>query len=360
MKDDHRASDPTLAAAMTSGLSVRSGLIRSLAHHLAGEPATLPVEGRLAPFDGATAWLNSGPLTPQGLAGRVVLVDFWTYTCVNWLRTLPYVRAWAAKYREGFTVVGVHTPEFGFEHDLDNVKAQSRNLAVDYPIAVDNDYAVWSAFGNHYWPALYLADAQGRIRYHHFGEGEYAAAEMAIQQLLMEAGAQGMDQDLVAVQPHGLEVAADWQTLQSPETYVGYGQSTGFASEGGLAFDHPHTYAAPPLRLNHWALGGNWTVTEHAARLNEPGGRIAFRFHARDVNLVMGPASRGSSIRFRVFLDGEPADGATSGDDVSADGGLVRDQRTYQLIRQSGPIADRLFKIEFLDADVEAYCFTFG
>jgi thiol-disulfide isomerase/thioredoxin len=344
----------------TSEDGVRNGIIRSLAHHLAGEPAVLPVEGRLASFDGATAWLNSEPLTPRALVGRVVLVDFWTYTCVNWLRTLPYVRAWAEIYRGGLTVVGVHTPEFDFEHDLENVRAQSRNLAVDYPIAVDNDYAVWSAFANHFWPALYLADAQGRIRYHHFGEGEYAAAEMAIQQLLMEAGAQGVNEDLVAVQPHGLEVAADWQTLQSPETYIGYGQSTGFASDDGVAFDQPHTYAAPPLRLNEWGLAGNWTVTQHAAELNEPGGRIAFRFHARDVNLVMGPVSRRSSIRFRVFLDGEPADGATKGDDSAADGGIVQDQRTYQLIRQSGPIDDRLFEIEFLDAGAEAYCFTFG
>src|SRR5690349_1124723 len=200
MNDDRGTTDPTLGAAKTAGASVRTGLIRSLAHPLAGEPATLPVEGRLASFDGATTWLNSEPLTPQGLAGGVVLVDFWTYTCINWLRTLPYVIAWVAKYRDdGLTVIGVHTPEFGFEHDLDNVKAQSRRLAVDYPVAVDSDYAVWTAFANHYWPALYLADAQGRIRYHHFGEGEYAAAEMAIQQLLMEAGVEGVDQDLVEV-----------------------------------------------------------------------------------------------------------------------------------------------------------------
>jgi thiol-disulfide isomerase/thioredoxin len=361
MNNDRGAIDPTLGPAKTPEPSARTGLIRSLAHRLAGEPATLPVEGRLASFDGATAWLNSEPLTPQGLAGRVVLVDFWTYTCINWLRTLPYVRAWAAKYRDDrLTVIGVHTPEFGFEHDLDNVKAQSRHLAVDYPIAVDNDYAVWSAFANHYWPALYLADDQGRIRYHHFGEGEYAATEMAIQQLLMEAGVEGVDQNLVAVQPRGLEVAADWQTLQSPETYLGYDQSRGFASDGGVAFDQPHTYAAGLSRLNEWGLAGNWTVARDAARLNEPGGRIAFRFHARDVNLVMGPASRGSSMRFQVLLDGEPADHANLGDDVSVDGGVVQEQRTYQLIRQSGPIGDRLFEIEFLDAGIEAHCFTFG
>ena len=338
------------------------GLMRSIAHRLAGDPLALPVEGRLASFDGATTWLNSERLTPEGLRGRVVLVDFWTYTCVNWLRTLPYVRAWAAKYRDaGLTVVGVHTPEFGFERDVENIVAQSRTFGVDYPIAVDSEYAVWRAFANHYWPAVYIADAEGRIRHHHFGEGEYAQTEMVIQQLLMDTDVDDLDQDLVEVKPRGLEVAADWRTLQSPETYVGYGQSTGFASEDVAAFDEPHVYAAPArLALNHWDLSGNWTVARHAALLNQPAGRVAFQFHARDLNLVMGPASRGASIGFRVFLDGEVEDGA-HGNDVESDGrGIVRDQRTYQLIRQPGRIADRLFEIEFLDAGVEAYCFTFG
>jgi thiol-disulfide isomerase/thioredoxin len=338
------------------------GLLRSIAHRLAGEPHTLPVEGSLASFEGATGWLNTEALTTEGLRGRVVLVDFWTYTCVNWLRTLPYVRAWAAKYADaGLTVVGVHTPEFGFEHDVENVTAQARNFEVGYPIALDNDYAVWSAFSNHYWPAVYLADVEGQIRYHHFGEGEYAATEMAIQQLLLDAGADGIDQDLVMVDPHGLEVAADWQTLQSPETYTGYGQSTGFAQDDVARFDEPAVYSAPArLPLNAWGLSGTWTVAQHAAVLNEPGGRVAFQFHARDLNLVMGPATRGASIPFRVFLDGQPADGAY-GTDVSPDGsGTVADQRTYQLIRQPGPIADRRFEIEFGEAGVEAYCFTFG
>jgi thiol-disulfide isomerase/thioredoxin len=342
--------------------STRPGLVRSIAHRLAGDPAELPIEGRLASFDGAAGWLNSEALTPEGLVGRVVLVDFWTYTCVNWLRTLPYVRAWAAKYRDdGLTVIGVHTPEFGFERDVENIVAQSRRFGVEYPIAIDSDYGVWRAFSNHFWPAVYIADAQGRIRHHHFGEGEYAQTEMVIQQLLVDAGAKDLDQALVEVEPRGLEVAADWRTLQSPETYTGYGQSTGFASEGVAAFDEPHIYAAAArLPLNHWDLSGRWTIARHAAIPNDPGGRIAFRFHARDLNLVMGPASKGASIPFRVFLDGQAADAAL-GSDVDADGrGTVGDQRTYQLIRQGGPIADRTFEIEFLEAGVEAYCFTFG
>jgi thiol-disulfide isomerase/thioredoxin len=336
-------------------------LLRSIAHRLAGDEVVLPIEGRLASFGGATGWLNSPPLTPEALRGRVVLVDFWTYTCVNWLRTLPYIRAWATRYGgQGLTVIGVHTPEFPFEHDVENVTAQTRALGVEYPVAIDSDFGVWSAFANHFWPAVYLADAQGRIRYHHFGEGEYAMTEMAIQQLLLEAGAEGVDGELVHVDPEGLEVAADWRTLQSPETYVGYGQASGFASAELASFDEPGVYSLPPLRLNEWAVSGTWTLARHAGISNDPGARIAFRFHARDLNLVMGPASRGQSVRFRLFLDGHPPDGAY-GVDVEGDGsGTVRDQRTYQLIRQSGRVEDRLFEIEFLDAGAEAYCFTFG
>jgi thiol-disulfide isomerase/thioredoxin len=338
------------------------GFFGSIAHRLPGDGVDLPVEGHLPSFAGATGWLNSETLTPEELRGRVVLVDFWTYTCVNWLRTLPYVRAWAKKYGDaGLTVIGVHTPEFGFERDRDNIVAQSRTFGVEYPIAIDSDYGVWRAFDNHFWPAVYLADGQGRIRFHHFGEGEYAMTEMVIQQLLMGAGADGVDQDLVVVEPRGLEVAADWRTLQSPETYVGYGQSTGFAQEDIARFDASHAYVGPArLPLNYWGLLGNWTVARHAAVVNEPGGRIAFQFHARDLNLVMGPVGRGASIPFRVFLDGQPAEDA-HGTDVDADGsGTVRDQRTYQLIRQPGRITDRRFEIEFLQAGAETYCFTFG
>jgi thiol-disulfide isomerase/thioredoxin len=351
------------STAMTMSVPLGNrGLIRSLVHRLAGEPAALPVEGGLASFEGATGWLNSEPLTPEGLRGRVVLVDFWTYTCVNWLRTLPYVRAWAAKYADaGLTVVGVHTPEFGFEHDVENVTVAARDLDVGYPIAQDNDYAVWGAFGNHYWPAVYIADVDGQIRYHHFGEGEYAATEMVIQQLLLEAGADHVDQNLVMVDPHGLEVAADWKSVKSPETYLGYRQSTGFAQEDVARFDEPDVYAMPArLPVNSWGLSGKWTVAQHAAVSNEPGGRVAFQFHARDLNLVMGPASRGEAIPFQVFLDGELADSAY-GVDVNPDGsGIAGDQRTYQLIRQPGPIASRRFEIEFSDAGAEVYCFTFG
>jgi thiol-disulfide isomerase/thioredoxin len=362
MPDDTGSPDPVPGAATSSVPPSRPGLIRSIAHRLAGEQLGLRVEGRLPSFDGATGWLNSDPLSPESLRGRVVLVSFWTYTCVNWLRTLPYLRAWAAKYRhDDLTVIGVHTPEFGFEEDVDNVIAQSRRLGVDYPIALDSDYAVWGAFANHFWPAVYLADDEGRIRFHHFGEGEYPMTEMVIQQLLLDTGAGGIDQDLVTVEPRGLEVPADWRTLRSPETYVGYRQSSGHAQEGLARFDEPIAFPRPgPLARNSWGLSGTWTVGGDAAVLNERGGRVAFQFHARDLNLVLGRSSHGAPIPFRVFLDGQPAIDAR-GSDVDPDGsGLVSDERTYQLIRQPGAVADRLFEIEFLGAGVEAYCFTFG
>jgi thiol-disulfide isomerase/thioredoxin len=362
MSNDAERNDGKSGAAAVSEPTSAPGLIRSIAHRLAGELLALPVEGRLASFDGATGWLNSDPLTPEGLRGRVVLVDFWTYTCINWLRTLPYVKAWDAKYRgQGLTVIGVHTPEFGFERTVDNIVTQSRNFGVEYPVAIDSDYGVWRAFSNHFWPAVYIADTEGRIRHHHFGEGEYAQTEMVIQQLLLDAGAKDLDQGLVEVEPKGLEVAADWRTLGSPETYTGYGQATGFASEAVAAFDKPHGYTASArLPLNDWDVSGNWTVARHAAIVNEGGGRVAFRFHARDVNLVMGPASSGASIPFRVFLDGQPAEGAYGTDVDAAGRGTVGEQRTYQLIRQPGSIADRTFEIEFLEPGVEVYCFTFG
>ena len=246
MSEDTRSPDRTPGPATTTQSPSLPGLIRSVAHRLAGERPVLPVEGRLPSFDGATGWLNSEPLTPEGLRGRVVLVDFWTYTCVNWLRTLPYVRAWAAKYADaGLTVLGVHTPEFGFERNIDNIVARSRDFGVGYPIAVDSDYGVWRAFDNHFWPALYLADGEGRIRFHHFGEGEYAMTEMVIQQLLLDAGAEGIDQDLVTVEPRGLEVAADWRTLQSPETYLGHERSTGFAQAMWPPWTSPSNTALP-------------------------------------------------------------------------------------------------------------------
>jgi thiol-disulfide isomerase/thioredoxin len=338
-------------------------LIRSLfpAHREVGT-GILPSEGRLPPFEGATGWLNSEPLTPEGLRGRIVAVQFLTYTCVNWLRTLPYVREWVTKYRErGLTVIGVHTPEFGFERDVDNVIAAAKEMGVDYPIALDSNYAIWRAFANHFWPALYVADEQGRIRYHHFGEGEYAMSEMVVQQLLREAGKEGFDPALVSVDPQGTEVAADWSNLRTPETYLSYGRSYGFASPEGERFDEPHDYPEPSrLGLNEWAPSGVWRLAGHAAVLDEAPGRIAIRFHARDVNLVMGPAERGQSVPFRVLIDGE-APGAAHGTEVDEQGnGEVSGQRLYQLVRQPEPIAERLFEIEFLDSGVEAYCFTFG
>jgi thiol-disulfide isomerase/thioredoxin len=362
MSDDRSTTDRAGGAATMAEPSTRPGLLRSLAHHLAGDGDTLPIEGHLPSFEGATGWLNSEPLTPQGLRGRVILVDFWTYTCINWLRTLPYVRAWDAKYCDlGLTVIGVHTPEFGFEHNLDNVIAQSRSFGVEYPIALDNDYGVWQAFANHFWPALYIADAEGRIRYHHFGEGEYAMAEMVVQQLLLEAGAEGVDPDLVSVDPQGFEVAADWRSLRTPETYLAYGRSVGFASPERVRFNEPQAYPEPGrLELNEWALSGTWTLAAHAAVGNEASGRIAFRYQARDVNLVMGPSAQVTSVQFRVRLDGK-APGGAHGFDVDEQGnGSLADQRLYQLIREPGRVGEHVFEIEFLDNGAEAYCFTFG
>ena len=324
--------------------------------------AQLPVEGRLPSFDGATEWLNSPPLTTAELRGKVVLVNFWTYTCINWLRQLPYVRAWAGKYSgHGLVVIGVATPEFGFEHDLGNVRRAVRDMRVDYLVAVDNDYAVWSAFDNHYWPALYFADAQGRIRHHNFGEGEYQQSEMVIQQLLAEAGSEGAGRDLVSVEARGIEAPADWASLRTPETYAGYERTENFASPGGAVPGKRHVYQVPAeLRLNNWALAGDWTVDEQAATLNEAGGQISYRFHARDLHMVMGPASPDAPVRFRVLIDGQPP-GPAHGTDVDDQGhGTVAEQRLHQLIRQPGPITDRTFEITFLDPGAQAFSFTFG
>jgi thiol-disulfide isomerase/thioredoxin len=324
--------------------------------------AQLPVEGRLPSFEGATGWLNSPPLTADGLRGKVVLVNFWTYTCINWLRQLPYVRAWAGKYAaQGLVVIGVHTPEFSFEHNLDNVRRAVQDMEVDYPVAIDNDYAVWSAFDNHYWPALYFADAEGRIRHHHFGEGEYQQSEMVIQMLLAEGGSADPGHDLVSVEARGLEAAADWAVLRSPENYTGYGRTEGFASPGGVVPGKSYPYTVPAgLRLNEWALEGDWTVEQEAATLNTAGGKIACRFQARDVNMVLGPTAPGTSVRFRVLIDGQPA-GADHGTDVDEQGsGTLTGQRVYQLVRQHGPVTERTFEIMFLDPGAAAYSFTFG
>jgi thiol-disulfide isomerase/thioredoxin len=324
--------------------------------------ARLPVEGELPSFGGATGWLNSEPLTPAGLRGKVVLAGFWTYTCINWLRQLPYLRAWAGKYSgHGLVVIGVHTPEFSFEHNADNVRRAVQEMKITYPVATDNDYAVWGAFGNHYWPALCFADSEGRIRHHLFGEGEYGQSEMVIQQLLAEAGSTGAGTEMVSVNARGLEAPADWASLRSPENYTGYERTEGFASPGGPVPGKPHVYTVPArLGLNQWALSGDWTMAEEAATLNAAGGQIACRFHGRDLNLVMGPAASGTSVRFRVGIDGQPP-GEAHGTDTDADGnGTLSQQRVYQLIRQPGPVTDRTFEITFPDPEAKAYCFTFG
>ena len=320
-----------------------------------------PVEGTFPGFDGATTWVNSESLTANALRGRVVLVSFGTYTCINWIRSLPYVKAWADKYTDqGLVVIGIQTPEFEFEGQLDNVARALKEMDVRYPVVVDNDYAVWRAFDNHYWPALYFVDAEGQIRHHHFGEGEYEESEMVLQMLLREAGVE-VGQGLVAIEPGGVEKQADWYSLGSAENYLGYDRANGFASPGGAVLDERHAYSAPPeLRLNRWALSGSWQIGVIPVRLDEAGGSISYEFHARDLHLVMGPPFQQAPVRFRVRLGGH-APGPARGVDVGEDGAGTADyQRMYQLVRQSGPIGDQLFQVEFLDPGVEAFVFTFG
>ncbi|MBA1366918.1 cytochrome c biogenesis protein DipZ [Burkholderia gladioli] len=325
----------------------------------------LPVEGDAPSLAGATEWLNSPPLTNASLRGKVVLVDFWTYSCINCLRTLPYVKAWARKYRnDGLVVIGVHAPEFAFERDIGNVKKATHDLGVTYPVAIDNGYSIWRAFNNEYWPAHYFIDAQGRVRYHHFGEGDYVQSERAIQQLLVEAGHPDAAQVPLGIDgpaASGAQAAADNADMRSPETYVGYARAENFSSPGGQLHDREHDYAAPAQPgLDDWGLAGAWSVAEQQATLAKPGGRIVYRFHARDLHLVLGPGKNGAPVRFRVTIDGT-APGASHGADVNADGvGTVTGQRLYQLIRQSGPIVDHTFSIEFLDPGVQAFAFTFG
>ena len=315
----------------------------------------------LAALGSATEWLNSPRLMASNLLGKVVLVDFCTYTCINWLRTLPYIRAWAQKYRPALVVIGVHTPEFAFEKNLDNVRRAVQQLRIDYPIAIDNDYSIWRAFKNQYWPALYFIDAGGRLRHHHFGEGEYERSEMTIQRLLVEAGVAGVGRGVVPVDATGIETSADWDNLKSPENYLGYERTENFASPGGAKLGQRRVYVAPAqLALNQWALAGEWTIGSHAAVLNRGHGRIVTRFHARDFHLVMGPLRPESPVSFRMSIDGKPPGSAHGLDVDDAGNGAVAEQRLYQLIRQPKPIVDRTFEIEFLDAGVEAFAFTFG
>jgi thiol-disulfide isomerase/thioredoxin len=315
----------------------------------------------LAAIGKAAEWINSPRLVPSTVSGKVVLVDFWTYTCINWLRTLPYVRAWAQKYRQGLVVIGVHTPEFPFEHNIENVRRAVQQMRIEYPIVIDNDYSIWRAFDNQYWPALYLLDSRGRVQQHQFGEGEYQTSERAMQRLLKEAGFNGGGDGIVSVDGSGFEAAADWTNLKSPESYLGYARMQNFASPDAAKFDQVRTYRAPSrLALNRWSVAGDWTIGRQATVLNKTPGQILYRFHARDVHLVMGPSSPAKPIRFRVSLDGQPP-GAAHGLDVDEGGnGTVSEQRLYQLVRQPKPIVDRQFAIEFLDPAVEAFSFTFG
>jgi Thioredoxin like C-terminal domain/AhpC/TSA family len=325
--------------------------------------ARSPTEDEIASFGSATGWLNAEPLTAADLRGKVVLIDFRTYTCANWLRTLPRIRACAAKYKDhGLVTVGVHTPEFEFEEDIDNVRCAANEARVDYPVTIDNGYAIWNALSNEYWPALYLIDGQGSIRYHHFGESAYEQSELVIQQLLAEAGAGGIGHELVSVDDaRGVEAPAGWSSLKSQENYLGYRHTENFTPTRGIAMNERRVYAIPArLQLNHWALSGDWTAGEQATLLNTANGRIVYRFHTRDLHLVMGPAARGTSARFHVLIDGQPP-GAAHGIDVDrGGGGTVTEQRLYQLVRQHGTVTDHTFETAFLDPGVQAYAFTFG
>ncbi|MFP5498390.1 cytochrome c biogenesis protein DipZ [Pseudomonas sp. SDT2931_S440] len=323
---------------------------------------TLPVEGQLPPLDGAVQWLNSAPLTAEALKGKVVLVDFWTYSCINCLRTLPYVKAWAEKYRDqGLVVIGVHAPEFAFERDVNNVTKAMKDLGITYPVAIDNNYKIWRAFNNQYWPAHYFADAKGQIRYHHFGEGDYAESERVIQQLLREAGATKVAGGLIEADAKGIQAAPDMNEVQSPETYLGFQRAENFVTTGTLGTDKVVNYpAAGNLALNNWTLEGQWNVGGQQATLAAANGKIVYRFHARDLHLVLGPGADGKPVRFKVSIDGQ-APGDAHGTDVAPDGsGTVTEQRLYQLVRQPGAVKDRTFTIEFLDPQVAAYAFTFG
>jgi hypothetical protein len=319
------------------------------------------VPRELAAIGRATEWLNSPRLAPSALLGKVVVVNFCTYTCINWLRTLPYVRAWAAKYTRGLVMLGVHTPEFAFEQDLDNVRRAVQQMRIEYPIVIDNDYSIWRAFRNQYWPALYFVDTRGRIRDRHFGEGEYEQSENKIRKLLMDAGAASPGGGIEPAAVSGVEWPADWANLKSPENYLGHERTQNFASSGGVEPDRRRVYTSPTrLALNNWALAGEWTVADKAISLNKADGRIVYRFHARDLHLVMGPARRENPIRFRVSIDGQPPAAAHGSDVDDAGNGTVVEQRLYQLIRQPGAIVDRTFAIEFRDPGAEAFAFTFG
>jgi thiol-disulfide isomerase/thioredoxin len=352
------AMSMTRTGAADEGEAMSGGGMMS-ANAASGAPK---VEGDMPELAGATGWLNSKPLTRAALRGKVVVIDFWTYSCINCLRALPYVNAWYSHYKDsGLVIIGVHSPEFEFEKDTDNVRKAIEKFGIQYPVALDNDMSIWNAFNNRFWPAHYFIDAQGRIRGHHFGEGKYARSERTIRQLLTEAGARSLPDPLDDAAGQGVSAAADTANEASPETYLGYARAANFQSPGSFARDAVKNYAAPDrLQLNQWALGGRWKVGREKAVLDTPPGRIVFRFRARDLHLVLGAGAERKPVRFRVLLDGKPP-GADHGMDIDADGnGVVRDQRLYQLIRQQGGVGEHEFTIEFLDGHVEAYSFTFG
>jgi cytochrome c biogenesis protein CcdA/thiol-disulfide isomerase/thioredoxin len=343
------------------GMMAAGGAMMAMAGK-GGDGSALPDQGQMPSIDGAVQWLNSPPLTAESLRGKVVLIDFWTYSCINCLRTLPYVKAWAEKYRDqGLVVIGVHAPEFAFERDIGNVTKAARDLGITYPVAIDNQYAIWRAFGNRYWPAHYFVDATGRMRYHHFGEGNYAESERVIQQLLREAGAARVAEGLSEVQGQGVQQAADMAAVRSHETYLGYERAENFASAEKPVHDRAATYTAPARpALNAWGLDGRWNVGSERATLDGARGGIVYRFEARDLHLVLGPGADGKPVRFKVTVDGQ-APGDASGMDVAANGtGTVTEQRLYQLVRQPGDVRQRTFHVEFLDPGVSAYAFTFG
>ncbi len=329
----------------------------------AAPPAAAPSPDAMIPsLLAATSWMNARPIAPRDLRGKIVLIDFWTYTCINWRRTAPYLRSWAERYGgAGLVLVGVHSPEFAFERDLDNVRQAVRELRIEYPVAVDNDFAIWNAFGNQYWPALYVFDSRGRLRHHQFGEGGYEEAERVVRQLLEEAGRRDLGARPAPLEARGAEAPAAWEDLRSAETYLGARRTQNFASPGGIVSGRPRRYEAPAdVALDHWALGGAWAVEGDRSVATGPGGKIVYRFHARDLHLVMAPQIRGKTIRFRVLLDGKPP-GRAHGVDVDEQGyGTLRDQRMYQLVRQPQPVEDRLFEIEFLEPGAAAFSFTFG
>jgi cytochrome c biogenesis protein CcdA/thiol-disulfide isomerase/thioredoxin len=325
--------------------------------------ADLPIEGQIPSFAGATLWLNSPPLTPEALHGKVVVIDFWTYSCINCLRALPYVKSWYEKYKDhGLVVIGVHAPEFAFEKDPGNVRRAVADLKITYPVALDNDYAIWQAFNNQYWPAHYFIDATGRIRAHHFGEGNYDESEQTIRRLLTDAGQTDLPPPgMGSARAEGVQAPPDEAHDQSPETYVGYRRAENFASPGGFAQDQVHGYSAPAaLKLNQWALSGPWNVDPEKAASTSAPGKIVFRFYARDLHLVLGPGDGGKPVRFRVTLDGAAPAASHGADTDSSGSGLIDRQRLYQLIRQSGDVGEHVFSIEFLDPGVQAYSFTFG